>query len=197
MDGGPSDGDESERQQHQNWLQRRRRLRRLLKPLPRRATLGRYPVLKWFERPARRAAFLWSFRRRNVMVSVYAGSVLAFLPVYGLQILLGLGLALLLRGNLTVMVGLQMIVNPLTIVPIYGFTAWVGLLALRAAGVDYADSPALRYTAALVLGGVLVGLAFAVLADLTWRALAWEARRFRERRARAARPHRDAAPGRD
>lgn len=181
---------------HARWLQRRRRLRRLLRPLPRRANLARYPVLKWFAEHARRAAFLWSFKRANVIPSLYVGSVLAFLPVYGLQILIGFGLALGLRGNLTVMVALQMITNPLTIVPVYGVTAWVGLQAMALAGVG-ADWPdALRYTNALFVGGVIVGLAFALLADLTWRLLAWEARVFR-RRLDALRRHRAAAPGSD
>lgn len=177
---------------HVRWLQRRRTLRRLLRPLPRRANLTRYPVLKWFAAQARRAAFLWSFKRQNVVPSLYAGSVLAFLPLYGLQILLGLGLALGLRGNLTVMVALQMITNPLTIVPVYGLTAWVGLRAMGFAGIGAGWPDALRYTHALFVGGVLVGLGFAVLADLTWRVMAWEARMFR-RRLDALRRHRDAA----
>lgn len=177
---------------HARWLRRRRRLRRLLRPLPRRANLARYPVLKWFADHARRAAFLWSFKRANVMPSLYAGSVLAFLPVYGLQILFGFGLALGLRGNLTVMAALQMITNPLTMVPVYGFTAWVGLGAMALAGVGAGWPDALRYTNALFVGGVIVGLAFALLADLTWRLLAWEARRFRQR-LDALRRHRGAA----
>ena len=186
--------DDALRHHHQRWLARRRRLRRLLRPLPRRANLARYPVLKWFAAQARRAAFLWSFKRPNVLASLYAGSVLAFLPVYGLQLLLGFAAALGLRGNLTVMIALQMIVNPLTLVPIYGFTGWVGLGAMDLAAVGAAWPTALRYTNALFVGGVLVGLAFALLADLTWRLVAWEARVFR-RRLDALRRHRDAAPG--
>lgn len=180
--------DDDYRRHHADWMTRRRRLRRVLRPLPRRATLDRYPVLKWFAKPARRAAFLWSFRRRHVMASLYAGSVLAFLPVYGIQLLLGLGAALALRGNLVVMTALQMIVNPLTILPIYGFTAWVGLGTMDAVGIGEQWPTALRYTHALFVGGVLVGLAFAALADLGWRLLAWEAgvfkARLRELRAR-------------
>ena len=164
---------------HQRWMLRRKKLRRLLRPLPRRANLDRYPVLKWFAAPARRATFLWSFRRRQVIASLYAGSMLAFLPVYGLQIALGLAAALGLRGNLTVMIALQMIVNPLTIVPVYGFTGWVGLWVMDAAGIGVDWPTALRLTNALFVGGTLVGLAFALLADLLWRVVAWEARAFR------------------
>ena len=181
---------------HAQWLQRRKRLRRLLRPLPRRANLTRYPVLKWFAAHAKRAAFLWSFKRTNVLPSLYVGSVLAFLPLYGLQIVLGFGAALGLRGNLTVMIALQMITNPLTIVPVYGFTAWVGLGAMALAGIGAGWPDALRYTNALFVGGVIVGLAFALLADLTWRLLAWEARQFRQR-LDALRRHRAAAPDND
>lgn len=154
-------------------------MRRLLRPLPRRANLTRYPVLKWFAEHARRAAFLWSFKRANVMPSLYVGSVLAFLPVYGLQILLGFGLALGLRGNLTVMVALQMITNPLTLGPIYYGTHSLGIALIGALG--YGDG-ATRWGTninALVVGGIVAGLALALVVDGLWRLVAWEARRFR------------------
>lgn len=178
------------------WFRRRQRLRRILRPLPRRANLSRYPVLKWFARHAQRAAFLWSFKRANVIPSLYVGSVLAFLPLYGLQLPLAFGAALGVRGNLTVMAALQFITNPLTIVPVYGFTAWVGLGAMAFAGIGDAWPDALRYTNALFVGGVLVGLGFALLADLTWRLLAWEARVF-QRRLAELRRRRGEAPGID
>jgi hypothetical protein len=183
---------------HREWLLRRKRLRRLLRPLPRRANLARYPVLKWFAKHAQRAAFLWSFKRANVIPSLYVGSVLAFLPLYGLQLPLAFGAALGVRGNLTVMAALQFITNPLTIVPIYGFTAWFGSWVMGVLGVGDELGTALRYTNALFVGGVLVGLAFALLADLIWRLLAWEARVFQRRlaelRRRRAEDHGDAAP---
>lgn len=180
---------------HLAWLQRRRRLRRLLRPLPRRANLARYPVLKWFAAHARRASFLWSFKRANVLPSVYVGSVLAFLPLYGLQLPLAFGAALGVRGNLTVMTALQFITNPFTIVPVYGFTGWVGTLVMNATGVGEDMGTALRLTNALFIGGVVVGVGFALLADLAWRLLAWEARRFRAKRVEL-RQSRDAAPDR-
>ncbi len=174
------------------WLLRRRRLRRLLRPLPRRGNLSRYPVLKWFAASARRAPYLWSFKRGQVLPALYAGSVLAFLPVFGVQIVLALALAMALRANLTVLVGLQMIVNPLTLAPIYGFTTWVGLglMARLDAGQDWAGG--LQVATALVLGGCAVGLLFALGADLLWRFLAWEAGQFREK-LRAVRAQQTAA----
>ena len=157
-------------------LARRRRLRRWLRPLPRRANVDRYPVVRWFADAARARPWLWSFKRREVLVSLYAGSVLALLPTYGVQLLLGLALAVWLRGNLTVMAALQLVVNPLTIVPIYAGTWWVGHALFASTGTDAAIAARLGDA-----GGVVVGLAFAVVLDVAWRIGAWEARRFRAR----------------
>lgn len=165
------------------WLLRRRRLRRLLRPLPRRANVSRYPVLKWFAASAQRAPFLWSFKRSQIVPALYVGSVLSFLPVYGVQFALAFGAALLLRANLTVMVALQLITNPLTIAPIYAFTGWIGIVVMDALGMGGELGLFMRGANALVVGGIVVGLAFAVLADLSWGLLAWESRLFRAKLA--------------
>ncbi len=162
-------------------LRRRRWARRLLRPLPRRANVHRYPVIKWFAQRAKRYPFLWSLGRAQVLPALYAGMVLSLSPLYGVQILLALGLALLLRANLTITVGLQMIVNPLTIAPIYGLTAWLGSWLMTLAGVG-ADLPRALFLAnALFVGGAAAGLVLASLAHLGWRLAAWEARVFRAR----------------
>lgn len=160
-------------------LRRRRWVRRLLRPLPRRSNVHRYPVIKWFADRARRYPFLWSFRRSNVMPALYGGMVLSLLPFYGFQFLLAFGLALLLRANLTVLVALQFITNPLTIVPIYGATAWIGgqLMTMLGVGVDMPGP--LRVANALFVGGTVAGLGLALLADLFWRLGALEAKYFR------------------
>ena len=163
-------------------LHRRRRLaRRLLRPLPRRANVHRYPVIKWFAQRAKRYPFLWSFGRAQVLPALYAGMVLSLSPLYGLQILLAFALALLLRANLTITVGLQMIVNPLTIAPIYGGTAWLGSWLMTLAGVGAELPRALFLANALFVGGAVAGLALAMVAHLGWRLAAWEARVFRAR----------------
>lgn len=165
------------------WLLRRRRLRKLLRPLPRRANVARYPVIKWFAERARRAPYLWSFKRAQVIPALYVGSVLAFLPLVSVQFMLAFAAALLLRANVTLLMGLQMITNPLTIAPIYAFTAWVGYLLMDAFGLGRDLGEALRLTQALLIGGTVVGLGVGLLADLSWRFLAWEARVFREKLA--------------
>lgn len=160
---------------------RRTRLRRLLRPLPRRSNLQRYPVIKWFAERARRHPFLWSFKRAQVIPALYVGSVISLAPVYGIQIVLAFAAALIFRANLTVMVALQFLTNPFTVVPIYAATGWLGATLMRYFGLGSEWPTALFYTNALFIGGIVVGLLFAFFADMTWRALAWEARRFKQR----------------
>jgi uncharacterized protein (DUF2062 family) len=167
------------------WLQRRSRMRRWLRPLPRHSNVHRYPVIKWFAGQARRRPYLWSFKYAQVVPAIYVGSVISLLPIYGVQILVALGAALLLRANLTVLVALQFITNPLTVVPIYAFTGWVGVVLMRAMGMGAELPAAMYYAQALFIGGVVVGLATGAVADLGWRLAAWEARRFRARLAQS------------
>ncbi len=167
------------RRHRQDLRTRRRRLRILLKRLPRRANVHRYPVIRWFAHLAAKAPFLWSYKRKNLVPALYAGSVLAFLPLYGFQFVLAFGVALMMRANLTVTVALQFITNPFTILPIYGFTSLVGSRLMTAVGFGDELPTALFFTNALFIGGVVVGLGVALLADLLWRFFAWEARRFR------------------
>jgi len=164
---------------HLRWLARRRRLRRWLRPLPRRANVSRYPVIKWFAQAARKRPYLWSFKRPQVMASLYAGSVLVLMPVYGLQVAIALALAVLVRGNLTVMVGLQMITNPLTLGPIYYGTHALGQFVIERVGYGGGATGWGSHINALVLGGILAGLGLSLVVDGLWRLVSWEARHFR------------------
>lgn len=103
-----------------------RRVKRLLRPLPRKANIHRYPVLKWFKESARRRSYLWSFRRNEMVPAFYAGWIITMLPLYGLQILLGFVAALLFRANLMVITALQMVSNPITVLPLWYLNYWVG-----------------------------------------------------------------------
>ena len=103
-----------------------RRLKRLLRFMPRKATLHRYPVIKWFAASARKRAYLWSFRVSEAVPALYMGWVITMLPLYGLQILLAFVFALMLRANLMIMVALQAVSNPLTVVPLWYLDFLVG-----------------------------------------------------------------------
>ena len=159
---------------------RRRRLRWLLKKLPRKANVGRYPGLGRFADAARKRPWLWSFKRAQILPAVYVGTVLSLMPTYGIQFVIAFGAALLFRANLTVMAGLQLITNPLTIAPIYLFTDWLGMWIIGTTGYGEGMNTVGTHFNALVLGGVVAGVALAFLVDLLWRGLAWEARHFHE-----------------
>ena len=113
-----------------------RRVKRFLRPLPRRTNIHRYPVLKWFAKSARRKAFLWSFRVEHMVPAIYAGCILAFLPLFGVQLPIAFALALIFRANLPVLAGLQFISNPLTLLPIYFSSYQIGRTFLSIFGVE-------------------------------------------------------------
>lgn len=113
-----------------------RRVKRWLRPLPRRATIHRYPILKFFAEAARKRAFIWSFRVENAVPAIYAGSILTLMPLYGIQLPLSLLLALFLRANLPILAGLQVVSNPLTAVPIWVAGFQIGRIILGVLGVE-------------------------------------------------------------
>ncbi|HSL84056.1 MAG TPA: DUF2062 domain-containing protein [Thermoanaerobaculia bacterium] len=172
--------DQEERHRAQR-VARMGRLRRWLRPLPRRSNLPRYPVIRWFEEVARRRPYLWSFGPRPLRRAIYVGAVIAFLPVYGLQILLAFWAAVLLRANLAVTCALQLVTNPVTAGPLYYFTYRVGSFLIRTSELGEGQGALGTRINALVLGGIVVGLAAAVAVDLLYRLALWEARRLRDR----------------
>ncbi len=58
---------------------------------------------------------LWSFSYEPMKTAYYAGWILTFMPVMGMQIALAILLAICFKGNVMVLVALQMISNPFTI----------------------------------------------------------------------------------
>jgi len=124
--------------------ERHRRIRRLkkwMRRLPRRSNVHRYPVLKWFAGTARKRIYLWSFRSREMVPALYVGFVISLMPFVGAQILIAFLLALIVRANLPVMVGLQMISNPLTMGPIYYADYKIGMALLELVHLAPSSSP--------------------------------------------------------
>ncbi len=93
--------------------------KRILRYMPRKATVDNYPGLKWCGKYIRKFSFLWSFRVSEASRAFYAGWILTWVPLYGLQITAGTVLAFLLRANYPILIGLQLISNPLTVVPMW------------------------------------------------------------------------------
>lgn len=118
-------------------LNRRRReriarVKRILRWMPRRSNVHRYPVLKWFARAARDRSYLWSFRVGRAVPALYAGSILSLMPLYGIQLPLAVAFAFVLRANLPLLFSLQFITNPITLLPAYfaGFQVGRAVLSL-------------------------------------------------------------------
>lgn len=112
------------------------RVKRVLRWMPRRTNVHRYPVLRWFASAARKRSYLWCFRVKNAIPALYAGCILALLPLYGIQLPLAVGLAFLLRANLPILTSTIFITNPLTILPAYYACFQIGRVLLNAFGVD-------------------------------------------------------------
>jgi len=132
-----------------DWVQERRRRIRLvkkwLKPLPRRSNVHRYPILKWFGQSAKKRAYLWSFRSREMMTAIYFGMIVALMPLVGVQMLLVALLAIfLVRANLPVLIGLQWISNPFTMGPIYYADYQIGMALLELVNLEPEINPILR-----------------------------------------------------
>jgi uncharacterized protein (DUF2062 family) len=121
---------------HATKWRRIRRVKRWLRPLPRRSNVHRYPILKFFAEATRKRIYLWSFRVENAVPAIYAGSILTLMPLYGLQVIGAFLLALLLRANLPILVGLQVVSNPLTVLPIWYAAYQIGRIILSVLGLN-------------------------------------------------------------
>ncbi|MBG30974.1 MAG: hypothetical protein CMI31_13395 [Opitutae bacterium] len=124
-----------------DWVKERRRRIRLvkkwLKPLPRRSTVHRYPILKWFGESAKKRSYLWSFRSREMIPAIYLGMVIALMPLVGVQMLVVTFFAIFLfRANLPLLIGLQWISNPLTMGPIYFADYQIGIALMEMIGLE-------------------------------------------------------------
>jgi hypothetical protein len=174
---------------------RKRRVKWLLKKLPRKTNLTRYPVIKWFADAARQRPYLWSFKLEHVRPAFYAGAVIGVIPV-PMQTLFAFFAMLAFRGNLPIAVALQFTSNPFTFLPLYWATyttghLMVGWLLPNVSNYGFTEAfgqvtegnftGAWDVMLAFVLGGVVVGLALGFLLELLWRFGAWEARQFKAR----------------
>ena len=177
-----------------------RRVKKWLRPLPRKGNIHRYPILKWFAETARKRSYLWSFRVKEVIPALYAGCIITCMPLQGVQIPLAFGAALLLRANLPILVALQFASNAFTLVPLYLADYYVGDYILsffnNTADVAAAEEVAeiaeiaqktswtdmlnvkkgLHIAAASMIGGALIGYVFGLILSLAYRYLAWRGR---------------------
>ena len=171
-------------------FRRIRRLKKWMRPLPRRSNIHRYPVLKWFAKTAYDRSYLWSFKGNAMVQALFWGIWIAMLPIVGIQMIVVFLLALIVRANLPLIVALQWISNPLTMAPIYFADYEIGLLILELFGVDYGrnklltaefDWSGLEFAdlwelvdtfPPMMAGGSVVGISLGVLAVFLYKAMA-------------------------
>lgn len=168
-----------------------RRVKRWLRHLPRRSNIHRYPILWRFSASARKRIYLWSFRADNAVPALYAGFIVALMPLYGIQIPIAFCLALILRANLPILVGLQMLSNPLTIIPFWYAAYQVGSSVLSIVSVDTPAlgrsdvrnivhnftngewssniEPLLATFSIMCLGGIVMGIFFGLISSFSYR----------------------------
>lgn len=183
--------EEHEHELRETRTRRIRRVKRWLRPLPRRANIHRYPILGRFAQAARKRIYLWSFRVDDAVPALYAGFILALMPLYGIQIPIAFCLALLLRANLPILVGLQMLSNPLTIPPFWYAAYQVGASVLSIVSVDTPQlhrsdvkvilqnftngqwssniEPLLATFSIMCLGGIVMGIFFGLISSFSYR----------------------------
>ncbi len=159
-----------------------RRVKKWLRPLPRRTNMHRYPILKFFAKATRKRIYIWSFRVENAVPAIYVGSILTLMPLYGIQIPLAIILALLLRANLPILVGLQVVSNPLTILPIWFADYQIGQMILSVIGlrVDPLNREEVRLLldnlaatfSVTSLGAIVMGIFFGLIASFAYRIVA-------------------------
>lgn len=180
-----------------------RRVKWLLRYMPRRARFHTYPLVGRFAAFARRRNFLWSFQYPQVRAAFYLGSVLTLLPVLG-QLPIAFGLCLLFRTNFMILGGLQFASNLLTFPFILWGTFHLGTFVLGVTGLDslaglippppadpalapLASEPAAGssfslYASAFSIGGLIAGVALGAVLDLLWRSLVVPAAKLRASR---------------
>lgn len=159
-----------------------RRVKKLLRLLPQKTRLERYPIIGRFAARARKSAFLWSFRSQEVFPAFLMGWIICLTPLLGCHFLLALGCAFFFRANLLILAGLQLVSNPLTIPFLWPIIYRVGKLLVEIfAGVpqDLAPVPnpslllggthVLRLAGTMTLGAIFLGSIAAFISIFIYR----------------------------
>lgn len=162
--------DNQETRPHNRWAHSQVRLaKKVLRPFPRRTNIHRWPILKWFAKAARKQPHFWKFGTREVSRAIYLGSIIAFLPIPGFQFVVAFFVALAVRANLPVIMGMQLITNIFTGLFIYGFTGFVGNWLIGIWHLPDIHDGLIKHSYNLTIGGIMVGLLFGLVVDLLFR----------------------------
>lgn len=117
--------------ERQSRFERIRRLKKWLRPLPRKSNVHRYPFLKYFADFARQRTYFWSIRPSHMIPAIYAGSIITVMPFQGIQIPLSLLAGIVLQCNLPLLIALQFISNAFTLPAFYAADYYIGEWVLK------------------------------------------------------------------
>ncbi|MBS0287865.1 MAG: DUF2062 domain-containing protein [Proteobacteria bacterium] len=136
---------------------------------------------------------LWHLNRNSVAKAVSIGLFITYIPFPGHMILAAF-MAILLRANLPISMALVWVVNPLTMIPMFGFAYTVGALLLGIGIEDLNfDSVAViqdiwqPFLLGCLLCGAFLSIAGNALVRLLWRYSViknWRQRQARRRLVR-------------
>lgn len=131
-------------------FKRIKRLKKILRNIPRKTSMHKYPFLRRFADVAKKRAYLWSFRVADVVPSLYVGCVLTLTPIPSfLQVIIAFLLALVIRSNAMILMGLQLLSNPITFLFLWSITYKTGAFAVSLLGGQAMQSISETYAAGL------------------------------------------------
>jgi len=127
---------------------------------------------------------LWHLHRRSVAKAFSIGLFIAYLPIPGHMLVAALA-SILLRANLPISISLVWVVNPITMIPMFGFAYSIGAYLMGSPLSDLHFEWALlkHVWPPLLLGSFICGTLLAIAGNLGirlyWRysvAKAWKSR---------------------
>ena len=120
--------------------QRFRTAKKWLRYFPSRATLRKSFIFRKFGGAVlNKIPQLWSFAYKPMCSAYYAGWIITWWPIMGIQIPVATLFAILFRGNVPLAVALQLVSNPFTVPFMYPLEFYAGkrLVRIRAAAIVY------------------------------------------------------------
>ncbi|MDR1432834.1 MAG: DUF2062 domain-containing protein [Puniceicoccales bacterium] len=165
------DGGDANRERDSK-LRRIRFVKKILRRLPRKASLHRYPILNKFADAARKRSYLWSFRVSEVVPAFYLGWIITLMPIPSfIQIIIAFFVAMVCRANAVILMFLQLLSNVATCLFLWFVTHKVGAFVVNllgsenlrvmppgaAANTSHPSERALRIVATMILGAIVLG----------------------------------------
>jgi uncharacterized protein (DUF2062 family) len=171
-------------------FRRVRLIKKILKYLPRRAAIHRYPVLNRFADAAKKRSYLWSFRVSEAVPAFYLGWMLTFVPIPTVcQVVVAFALAMLCRANVMILMCLQLLSNTFTFLFLWAITYKTGAAVASIFSTIAVETPqdtmekfswtfgncsrlAVHWLATMLVGALTLGAALGFISSAAYKFLA-------------------------